>query len=346
MKPTIPGRLHAQGLAPTRFETARDVVHHLCCVQSQMPDMSLWGVGRRTTGLTIGDVRDAFAQGEFIRTHVLRPTWHYVDPDDIHWLLALTAPRVAQLMASSNAGIALTPAHLDSGADVIVGALADGPLTRTQLAQRLADAGKPYAGQALAHVVMHAEINALIVNGPMTGKQHTYRLLAPRDVRATRDELLARAALRYGLGHGPFRDRDLAWWTSLTLTDARRAIRVAELDRIDVAGEAYWSPGPPIEADVPRAMLLPAFDEYVSYARDDSDYAGFIGTTQDLMRGTGLLMIDGTLAGTWTRALTTRTITIAVTSSARATRPVRRLIEREAAAFAQFVDRELDLTYR
>ena len=345
MKPTVPGRLHAQGLDAARFDTAADVVRHLGCVQSQMPDMALWGIGRRTSGLTMDDVRASFADGDFVRTHVLRPTWHYVDPDDIHWLLALTAPRIGRLLASSNSGIGLTQQRLDDAAEVIVAAVADGPLTRAQLAGRLADAGMPHTGQALAHVVMHAEITALIINGPMAGKQHTYRTLDPREVPSSYDELLTRAAVRYGLGHGPFRDRDLAWWTSLTLTDARRAIELAGLDRVDVGGEAHWSAGTPVEAEAPRALLLPAFDEYISYARDESDYAGLAGSTQDLMRGTGLLMVDGTLAGTWTRTITARTVEIAVVSSSRTTGPVKREIAREAAAFGRFVEREPTLTY-
>ena len=74
MKPTVPGRLHAQGLASPRFETAIDVVRHLGCVQSQLHDMALWAVARRTTGLTLADAQEAFGRGDFLRTHILRPT--------------------------------------------------------------------------------------------------------------------------------------------------------------------------------------------------------------------------------------------------------------------------------
>ena len=41
----------------------------------------------------------ALAEGAILRTHVLRPTWHFVTPDDIRWLLRLTAPRVQALNA-------------------------------------------------------------------------------------------------------------------------------------------------------------------------------------------------------------------------------------------------------
>ena len=157
---------------------------------------------------------------------------------------------------------------------------------------------------------MNAEISLLAANGPMRGKQHTYVALPPATVTMTHDELLAEGARRYARGHGPFRDKDLAWWTSLTLTDSRRAIQLAELRPLDVDGQAYWTLDEPVDAEVPRAMLLSNFDEYISYARDPEDYEGFDGTVDDVMRGGGLLMIDGRLCGRWTRTITAKKVTI------------------------------------
>ena len=36
----------------------------------------------------------AFTDGEIVRTHVLRPTWHFVAAEDLGWMLNLTAPRI------------------------------------------------------------------------------------------------------------------------------------------------------------------------------------------------------------------------------------------------------------
>lgn len=327
-----------------RLGSAAEVVRHLGCVQSQLHEMALWAVARRTNGLALEQLNDSFESGQFLRTHVLRPTWHYVDPADIHWLLALTAPRIRRLMASSNATIGLTEQRLDAAASVITTALADeAPLTRTELADALARAGLEHRGQQLAHVVMHAEINALVVNGPMRGKQHTYLLLESRVATppsSTYDELLAAAARRYGIGHGPFRDKDLAWWTSLTLTDSRKAITLAGLRPFDVGGHEYWAVDAPGDADIPRVMLLSNFDEYISYARDPEDYALFHGSMAELTRNSGLLLLDGRLAGTWTRKIKTTTVDIDVRSSARITGTYRRAILGEAEAYGRFVQRE------
>lgn len=344
MKPTVPGRLHAQGLVSPRFDTAADVVRHLGCVQSQLHDMALWAVARRTEGLTLADAQAAFERGDFLRTHILRPTWHFVDPADLPWLMALTAPRIRQLMNSSWTSLGLHPQLIEDGSEVIAAALADGePHTRAELAAALEGAGLQATGTFLVHQLMNAEINLLAANGTMRGKQHTYVALPPVTVTMTHDELLAEGARRYARGHGPFRDKDLAWWTSLTLTDSRRAIELAELRPLDVDGQAHWALDEPVDADVPRVMLLSNFDEYISYARDPEDYTNFDGTVDDVMRGSGLLMIDGRLSGRWTRTVTAKKVKITVDKARRLSGPIRRALDAEAAAFGRFVGRDPEL---
>lgn len=340
MLPTVPGRLAAQGLAAARFSTAAQVVRHLGCVQSQLPDMALWAVARRTTGLTLADLQASFDAGEFLRTHILRPTWHFVDPDDIGWMLHLTAPRIRRLIVPHVVGPHPERA-LERSAEVIVEALADGvPRTRSELGQALADAGRPGTGQPMADLVMHAEISALIVNGPLRAKQHTYRLLAHRPVTETRDELLARVARRYARGHGPVRDKDLAWWSGLTLTDSRRAISLGELRPLDVAGVPYWTLDDPVEVEIPAATLLSNFDEYISYAREPGDYEQLGMSVDTAMRRAGLLLIDGRLAGTWARTVSATAVDITVSPGRPLSARARRAVEQEAQAYAAFVGRD------
>src|SRR5215208_5263002 len=47
----------------------------------------------RSSGLTAADVQAEFDRGAFLRTHILRPTWHFVAAEDIRWILEVTAPR-------------------------------------------------------------------------------------------------------------------------------------------------------------------------------------------------------------------------------------------------------------
>ena len=231
---------------------------------------------------------------------------------------------------------------------MIVETLDDGePHTRAELAVSLGAAGLEAGGTHVVHQVMNAEISQLIVNGPMRGKQHTYVRLdsvVEAPPAQPRDELLALAARRYARGHGPFRDKDLAWWSSLTLTDSRRAIELGGLRPLDLDGQSYWMHDEPVETEVPTVMLLSNFDEYISYARDPEDYASVGDTAGELMRSSGLLVLDGRLAGSWTRNVKATVVDIEVRSTPGITGGLRTALELEALAYGEFLGREPRLT--
>src|SRR5207253_8259234 len=107
-----------------------------------------------------------------LRTHVMRPTWPFVLPDDIRWLLDLTAPRVKALLAPYGRRLEIDPPILRRSQAVMEEALRGGSyLTRGELAKTLEMNGIPAAGQRLAHLVMHDELDAVITSGPRRGKQ-------------------------------------------------------------------------------------------------------------------------------------------------------------------------------
>src|SRR5689334_17027911 len=92
-------RLHNQHLSQAGFTQPADVVGWLGAVQAQDYAAAKWALGLRAPGLTDAEVDRALAEGTILRTHVLRPTWHFVLPADIRWMLALTAPRINALSA-------------------------------------------------------------------------------------------------------------------------------------------------------------------------------------------------------------------------------------------------------
>ncbi len=316
------------------------MVGHLGAIQSQMPEMALWAIGRRC-GVTLAEVEAAFARAEFLRTHVLRPTWHDVLPADLRDLLELTAPRIRQLASTNARRDGLTPESIERWARLAIDVIrADGPLTRLEVEKRLTEgAGFERVGNSLAHVMIEAELTGEIHSGPVRGKQHTYIAGDLPGSRRTPDERLAWLAETYGRGHGPFRDKDLAWWASLTLTQARRAIALADLTTADLAGETHHLVEPLGEVDVPRALLLPAFDEFISYARDPEDFAVVSGEVGVVMRTSGLLFVDGALSGSWTRTMKADRVAVEVTSNRPVTRPIRTAIEAEAEGFGGFANR-------
>jgi hypothetical protein len=312
-----PHRLAPQRLVGEPLATPAAVVGHLGAVQSQAPDLALWAIGRRSAA-TLAEVEDAFNRGDFVRTHVLRPTWHHVLTSDLPDLLELTASRIRQAMANNNRRDGLGPGIIERWAALAIEAVrTHGPLTRLDVEQHLVEAGFQRQGNSLAHVMIEAELTGEIHNGPLRGRQHTYQAADLPPSCRTPDERLAWIAHTYGRGHGPFRAKDLAWWSNL----------VEPLK--DVA--------------VPRALLLPCFDEYISYARDSEDYTLVGDNVGIVLRASGLLFVDGALAGSWTRSVTKADVAIEVTPLTPVKRPVLAEIEVEAERFGAFVDRPVRL---
>jgi len=87
-------RLLNQHIAGTTFKKPSDVVAWLGAVQAQEYTDAKWALGLRMENATDAIVEQAFNEGAFLRTHLMRPTWHFVSPADIRWILELTAPRV------------------------------------------------------------------------------------------------------------------------------------------------------------------------------------------------------------------------------------------------------------
>jgi hypothetical protein len=215
-----------------------------------------------------------------VRTHVLRPTWHFVAPEDLRWLLALTAPRVHQASAYQYRQLGIDDDVALRSRRAIERSLRGGAaLTRAELGVRLRDAGIDATGLRLAYIVGHAELEAVICSGPRQGKRQTYALVeerCPPAPRRTRDEALAELALRYVEGHGPAQVQDLAWWSGLTIADARTALAAATPPVVPerVGERTFWfsASAPNVEIASPLVQLLPNYDELLIAFRDRDDH--------------------------------------------------------------------------
>ena len=185
-------RLATQRLTGDSPSTAAEVVRVLGCVQSQEYGHALWSLGLRTSGLTVADVQAEFDSGSFLRTHILRPTWHFVAAEDIRWILQVTAPRVQKLNQTIYRQHGLDPATLERGLAILIEELEGGRYrTRAELGRALADRGLASQGIGLAYIVMNAELAGVICSGPIRGAQQTYALL---DERVPRSEDALRAS--------------------------------------------------------------------------------------------------------------------------------------------------------
>jgi hypothetical protein len=306
-------RLRCQRLAAGRLATPQEVVGWFGAVQAQEYRFAKWGLALRTRHASDDSVERAFAAGRILRTHVMRQTWHFVTPADIRWLLALTAPRVRAAVAYYDRQLGITPAVITRANRVIAAALAGGAqLTRTELKAALSGAAVRVDGtQRLAHVIMHAELDAVICSGARRGKQFTYALLddrAPATALPAREEALAELARRYFTSHGPAQLRDFVWWSGLTTGEARAGLEMSRhhLAEEEIGGTRYWlAPlrrrlGQPGRA----AYLLPPYDEFLIAYKDRSASLDAAFWKRGAGRGpyAAPVVLDGRVVGGWRSA--------------------------------------------
>ena len=264
-------RLLRQRIAGEGLDTSAGVVRWMGAVQAQDYAAAKWAVGLRTTACTDAEVEEAFERGEILRTHVMRPTWHFVAPEDIRWMQALTSTRVNQLMAYQYRRLELDAPVFRRSTSVLVKALRDGrQLTRAELGSALEKGGIRWNPLRLAHILAHAELDAILCSGGRRGKQFTYALVGERAPQARtlkRAEALAELSLRYFTSRGPATLQDYAWWSGLSMSDVRTGLEMVKSALISdvIEGREYWmTPSAPVgRRSRSAAHLLGNYDEYV-----------------------------------------------------------------------------------
>ena len=332
-------RLLNQHVSRAVLRRPADLVGRFGAMQAQEYEFAKWAIGLRLQdGPTSAAIERAFHQGAILRTHVMRPTWHFVTPADIRWLLALTGPRLQRLSAPHNRQLELDARTLTRGTAVVERALRDRQyLTRAELGERLRDARLVMSGQRLAQLMMHAELEAVACSGPRRGRHFTYALFAERAAGAAhveRDEALARLCRRYFSCHGPATIRDFVWWSGLTTADARRGVEMIRARREEADGLHYWSVGSDRHEGNRNdlAYLLPIYDEYLIAYRDRIAVPHAPGVTFQ-----HAVIVRGQVAGTWTVTRRSATVQVTLTLLRPVTRAESRALDSAAARYEGFM---------
>ena len=320
------------------------LVEHLLAVQAENPSQSAWAVGARTVASDPADLAGLLDSGAVLRTHLLRPTWHYVAAADVRWLTELTAPRVRKTYAAQ------LPGGVPEESEVLLAALAEGaPLDRPALAARLEEAGRPLTGMHLMLLLADLEMRCLVVSGPPADGVHTY---APFDDRVhgarslDRDEALAELARRYVTGHGPATERDLAYWATLTLTDVRRGLAAAgdAITSFEHGGRTLWhapDQSPPTASGSPPGHLLQILDEMYRGYQDSRmvlDTAGAVPTGRET--AIGMALVDGQLVASMKRDVGRDRVTFTLTPYASWTSACAAAVDDAAARYGDFLGLE------
>jgi hypothetical protein len=343
-------RLVRQQLLGPKARTPQQVVERLVAVQAQDYYGAKWSVGLRCRGATDATVERAFDRGAILRTHLLRPTWHFVAPQDIRWLLALTGPRVQAANARLYRKLGMDAAAFRRSNAALARALEGGRyLTRDELAQALEQAGVRTSDRMrMSYFLMFAELEGLACSGPRRGKQFTYALLetrVPATKALTHDDALVELARRYFLTRGPATVQDFAKWSGLTVADARDGLEGAQgaLVREVADGKTLWfapSPRIPRRPASPVVHLLSIFDEYVCGYRDRSAMVSERNGARLLRMGnslTGIVVVAGVIAGTWNRRMKGTVFEIRTEMFRRLTRAEDRAVKNAVRGFGRFV---------
>jgi hypothetical protein len=332
-------RLRAQRLWDPPPDDAAAALRWLLAFQSQEYAYARWSLAQRTGGPARDnavDVDEAIAAGTILRTHILRPTWHFVHRGDLPWLMLLSQPRLKAGNKGRDRQLGLDAATVARGNDVLAAAVADGRhRTREELAARLTEAGllpddgvklngAPLRGQRLGHLVFHAEMDRILVSGtPRPAEsgavQQTYASFDERVPALAagfdRDAALARLTARYFASRGPASVKDCSDWSKLPQADIRRGLEAGGqegLERTEADGVELWfSPAagtdggtPTAGNELPRADLIQCYDEYVmGYSKTRGYLGGSAPAALSSAVPQHVLLLDGKMAGNWKHVL-------------------------------------------
>jgi hypothetical protein len=307
-------RLDNQRLSRSSFTNPVEVVRWFGAIQSQDLPGSLYAIGLRMRHATEALVERTLDAGSLVRSWPMRRTIHCMAAEDARWMVRALAPRGIARMKPYHRQMRITDDDLDRTGKVLESALARAQLTRSELYQRINDAGVSTATPGVPmrglHLLVHWAQAGLICMAARRGKQPTFALVeewTPRGRDLSGDDALAELAFIYMRSHAPATTKDFAWWTGLTVAEAKRALLLIGgfLKSVRVDGVEYWLMR---DALVPPSgrlplLLLPAFDEYTVAYRDRS-VAADPSLLPSISNGLAAnILVKGRIAGTWKRTL-------------------------------------------
>lgn len=349
-------RLINQQITTTKFSTIKDIVGWMGAMQAQDYAMVKWAIGTRLPDSTDETVEAAIDKGEIIRTHLLRPTWHFVSADDIYWLLELTAPQIKSASKSRHKELELTEPLLAKSNKLIQEALIGGnQLTREEIGVILERAKIPTDKNRLYHILFIAELDGLLCSGATKGKKRTFALLNERVPLAkslSKEEALRRIAERYFSSHGPATLNDFVWWSGLSVSNARNALEMVKPDLVSekIGSETYWlanSFSNP-KADSSSLFLLPAFDEFIISYKDRSASL-LLENHKKAVSDNGVfrptIVVNGKVIGLWKRIIKNDKVIIETDFFQSQNKSIKNLIEEKANAFGHFLDKKVEVKH-
>ena len=310
-----------QHISDPQFKDPADVVEYMVAMQAQDYAGAKWAVGLRMQNANDLVIEQAITEGKILRTHLLRPTWHFVSPADIRWILALSAPRINAINAGMYKKFEVDNAIFNKSNDVLVKVMhGNKHLTRAEITGSFNQAGIATDDLRLTILLMHAELDAVICSGARSGKQFTYTLLderVPQTPQLGHEEALIKLATGYFRSRGPATVHDFANWSGLTIADAAIGLEniKGQLISIETDGKTYWmtNNNDAIIAAKHKAYLLPAFDEFaIAYKYRDALVNPKYRAQARHVIFDPAIVIDNQVMGNWKRTIKNNRVDISL----------------------------------
>jgi len=349
-------RLLSQQIVGTKFKSPKDIVSWMGAMQAQDYAMAKWAVGVRLPGSTEKEIETAVDNGQIIRTHVLRPTWHLVPAEDIYWMLELTAPHIKSAYNSNNKRLELDESIFSKCNKIIEKTLSGGNhFTREELVTEIKKAKIPIDTPRAIHIMLHAELDGVICSGVKKGKKQTCALLAervPKVKTLPREEALAKLAKKYFTSHCPATLKDFIWWSGLPVKDARQGLEMIKSGFVSetIDSETYWFPN---SFSLPKSFnpsvyLLPAFDEFtISYRNRRASVPEEHHTKAISSNGIfrPIIVVDGKVTGLWRRIPKKDKIIIETAYFHPHDKLTKSLLEKAVVDFGKFLDKKTEVSH-
>lgn len=347
-------RIINQQIVIPDFKDACHLVSYMGAMQAQDFAMAKWAIGCRVPNTNAQQVEDAFNSGKILRTHLMRPTWHFAAAEDLHWILDLTVPQIKAVVKPRFVNWGFDDKILSEAFDVIQKSLSGGNhKTRKELQADLFQANITPDEGRLYHLMLWAELEKVVCSGRLKGKEQTYALLdewVPCKKTFHREEALAMLAMRFFTSHAPATLADFIWWSGLKTTDARSGLELIKenLCHEKISGADYWFPNNYKEPDVisPTAILLPAFDEFVIAYKNRSavlnpDWGKTAISSNGIFKP--LIVINGQVMGIWKRSLKKDSVLVELHFFRSLAVGEKELVEKAAWHYAHFEGKKLEL---
>jgi uncharacterized protein YcaQ len=306
------------------------VCSHVGGIQSQLPSAAELQFWARMPGLKKGEIQSALEQHRtLVKSSLMRQTIHLVPAAEFNvYISALKNSRRAAILRVMSR-LNITPKEGDALSDLVVEALAAGPLTHGEIKKSvLPKVGKKIRTwmSLVALPFRLAIVEGLICYGPRQGAEITYALtdqwLPKQKAVSTGDaqKILLTVFLK---AYGPARVQDFVKWSGISMKEAKPlwdSMR-DEMTEVSVEGEAnrcLRKSLPQLKDDGfsrPVLRLLPHFDPYL-LAHASKDHLVGEKHFKRIYRASAwispVVLLNGRVAGIWSSSIDSKSLAIKV----------------------------------